>query len=312
VKAKRIFVLEAVGASITQLYAAGVKNALSAIGWTSTVYNGQGDPKQYAAGLQLALSGHYDGVILLAISPSLVTTQVAALRKAGIPIVDVSDTEAPSATGVNANIGYDPSTEGKIMAAAVAQISGGNANVLVLTDNEFGVVTQRDTTFQATLPRLCASCKVVQQLAITAGQLNTPDLTSVITSALKANPGINYVFVGYDDAADSVVQAIQTGGLTGKVKVVSIEGTAQNLSYVQAGAIQVADLAMPDLWFGWEAVDTLNRIYQHVALTPAVTASEPHRLFTAQNIADAKLAPNGGWAGDYDFAAKYASLWGEQ
>jgi ribose transport system substrate-binding protein len=294
------------------LYADGVKNALNAIGWTGTVYNGQADPKQYAAGLQLALSGHYDGVILLAISPSLVTTQVAALRKAGIPIVDVSDTEAPSATGVNANIGYDPSVEGKIIAAAVAQISGGNANVLVLTDNEFGVVNGRDTTFQATLPQFCSSCKVTQQLAITAAQLNTPELTSTITSELKANPSINYVFVGYDDAADSVVQAIQTGGLVGKVKVVSIEGTAQNLSFVKTGTIQVADLAVPDLWFGWEAVDALNRIYNHVSLSPAVTSSEPHRLFTTDNIADAKLAPNGGWSGDYDFAAKYESIWGQQ
>jgi ribose transport system substrate-binding protein len=310
VKGKRIFVLEAVGASITQIYAHGVENAAKAIGWGYTIYDGNADPKQYAAGLQQALNDHYSGVILLAVTPTLVATQVAALRHAGVPVVAVSDTVPPSSTGINANIGYHPPLEGKILAAAVAQASGGHADALILTDNEFGVVTGRDATFEKWLPKLCAGCKVGKQLAITAGQLNTPALTSEITSTLKADPSLNYVFVGYDDAADSVVEAIRTGGLAGKVKVASFEGTAQNLSYVKQGAIQVADLAAPDLWFGWEAVDALNRIYHHAPLNATVTANEPSRLFTPSNVSQAKLVPSGGWSGDVDFESKYQKIWG--
>ena len=72
---------------------------------------------------------------------------------------------------------------------------------------------------------------------------------------------------------------------------------------------QTADLAVPDAWMGWEAVDAMNRIFagQESTISSSVLNSEPDRLFTTGGN---KPAFSGPWTGDYDYAAAYQKLWG--
>jgi ribose transport system substrate-binding protein len=309
-KGKRLFILESIGAgtSITG-YLNGTLAAAKAIGWSTTVYDGQAQVNRYASGLEQAVSQKYDGIVLLAVTPTLVGPQVAAARKAGIPVVDISNSTAPSATGVNANIGYRPADEAKVLAQQVIAESGGKAHIGMIIDNEFGIIAQRTNDFAADITSMCPGCTISTRINITAAQLGSSALVSQIQSALLANSDINYMFAAYDDAANEEVQAILQAGLQDKVQVVSAEGNAQNLAYVASGKVQTADLAVPDAWMGWEAVDAMNRIFDGKASTinSSVSNSEPDRLFLTSGN---KPAFTGPWTGDYDYAAAYQKLWG--
>lgn len=310
-KNKRVFILAAIMASITKNNVQGIVEACHLLGWKTTVFDGQGEPSLWVDGLEQALTEHYNGVILSSITSTLVAPQIAALRKAGIPVVDVSNTVPPSPTGVDANVGYHPREEGKIMAAEIASLSKGHAKIAMLTDNEFGVVIERQVAFAAALASFCPGCDLVKTMQFTAAELGTPQLMTRVQALLKANPSINYVFVGYDDAATTVVQAVDSAGLRSKVRVVSISGEPQNLGYVRNGNVEVADLAIPNEWMGFEAVDTLDRLFDGVpssALTKQITDSEPHLLLTKSNIS--QVPPGSYWSGSFNYVAQYKKIWG--
>jgi ribose transport system substrate-binding protein len=310
VKGKKLFVLESIGAGTSiSGYRDGVVAAAKAIGWSTTVYDGQATVSRYASGLEQAVNQKYDGIVLLAVTPTLVAPQVAAARSAGIPIVDISNSTAPSATGVVANIGYRPEDEANILAQQVIKDSGGKAHIGVIIDNEFGVIAARTNAFMKDIGDDCPGCKISTKINITASQLGTSSLVSQIQSTLLRNTDINYMFAAYDDAANEEVQAVLQAGLQDKVKVVSAEGNAQNLDYVKTGKVQNADLAVADAWMGWEAIDAMNRIFQgkQSTLDASVLNSEPDRLFTTT---DNKPNFSGAWTGDYDYQTAYKKLWG--
>jgi hypothetical protein len=67
-----------------------------------------------------------------------------------------------------------------------------------------------------------------------------------------------------------------------------------------------ATVAHPAEWSGWEAV---NQIIRAMAkLGPAPHVSLPIRVLTRANVPPASKTKFG-WNGDYNYQAKYKSLW---
>jgi ribose transport system substrate-binding protein len=308
---KKIFILSDNQAGLgSRTFAAGVATAATAIGWTSTTFDGQGEVTNYAAGLSQAMSQDYNGVVLVGIDPTLVTTQLAAVRAAGIPVLDVSNTVPPSATGVNANIGYHQVNEARVLAAYVALNSNGKADIATIDAPEFGTVVLRDNSFKKSLAQFCKTCKIVTSINVTSADLGSTNLVSMIAADIEAHPSITWFVAPFDDVAVPAVEAIQQLGLSKKIKLVSYEGEAQNLSYIRTGTVQVADIGEPYPWFGWEAIDSMNRLFNgSTSLSATVTDNEPFELLVKANDPTA-AASAAGWSGDFNYAAEYKKLWG--
>jgi ribose transport system substrate-binding protein len=273
--------------------AEAVKEAAGALGWSADVVNGKGDPTVWNSAIQNAVASKADGIVLMAISPALVKDGIAKAKAAGIPVAAALVGPKADALAVT-----DPQDGAKSMAAYLTEASGGKANILVLNDAEFVLTDIRNKAMASTLGQTCAGCKV-KTVEFTFATMPTK-LPGQISSALQADPTIDYVVAPFDAAAAFVRQGIQQGG--GKAKIASFEGDPPTLKTIGDG-VQVADLATPNVWAGWQSVDSIARVLlkQPVSDTPL-----PTRLFTTDDKGDAV-----GWDGDFDFKSKYRQLWGK-
>ena len=292
-RGKRIVAIEcsALGVGCVQGGRA-VEEAAKALGWSADVVDGKGDPTVWNAAIHNAIASKADGIVLLAISPDLVKDGVASARAAGIPVV--AALVGPRADGL---VATDPQEGGEIMASFLADDSGGKADVLVLNDAEFALTDVRNRAMVASLGEQCPDCKT--KTADFTFATMPQELSGQVTAALQADPAIDYVVAPFDAAVAFVRQGVQQAGRP--VKIASFEGDPPTMRQVGDGTL-VADLAAPNTWVGWQAVDDLARL---LARAPVGETPVPQRLFTSENKADAA-----GWDGDVDFRSEYRRRWG--
>ncbi len=291
---KRIVAIECSSLGVGCVQGAkAAEEAAQAIGWKADVVNGKGDPTVWNSAIQAAVAAKADGIVLFAISPALVKDAVAKAKAAGVPVVAAY--VGPKADSL---VVSDAQQGGKIMAAYLADASGGKANALVLNDAEFVLTDERNKAMVSELQTICPDCKT-KDVEFTFATMPTK-LPGQVAAALQADPTIDYVVVPFDAAVQFVRQGIQQAG--SKAKVASFEGDPSTMKTIGDGT-QAADLAVPNTWAGWQSVDDLVRLMQG---EPVKNAPLPVRLFTDANKADAA-----NWDGDLDFRAKYRELWGQ-
>ncbi len=272
--------------------AAGVQQADNVLGWSTTIVNGQGNPTVWNTSIEDAVANKATGIVLVDISPSLVAAGIAKAKAAGVAVVAAGN--GPTADGLVLENGPQGGLD---MAAYLADVPK-VADALVLDDGEFPLTAQRNQTMKTELAHLCAQCRTTT-VEITFGTIASK-LAQQVTSALEANPSINYVVVPYDAAATFVRQGIKAAG--SKAMVASFEGNPSTLTTVGDG-VQAADVAAPNVWVGWQSTDDLVRLMKH---QPVTNVPVPVRLFTTANKAQTH-----DWNGDINYEATYRRLWGK-
>jgi ribose transport system substrate-binding protein len=273
--------------------AEAVKEAGSALGWSTDIVNGKGDPTVWNSAIQNAVAGKADGIVLFAISPALVKDGIAKAKAAGVPVAAAF--VGPKADALSV---VDPVEGGRIMAGFLDSATQSKGSFLILNDGEFSLTDERNKAMISELGQLCSACKT-KTVEFTFATMPTK-LAGQVASALQADPTMGYVVVPFDAAVTFVRQGIEQGG--GKAKVASFEGDPPTLKTIGDG-VQDADVAGPNVWIGWQAVDNLARI---MVKQPVSDAPLPVRLFSTNNKDDAV-----GWDGDLDFKTKYQQLWGK-
>ena len=210
-KKKILFILTVGGTEGQELVEDGATPAAEALGWEVSFFNGKGTPSSYAEGIAQAITEHVDGVVFSSITPTLVINQMKELKAAGIPAVAISDTAEPVDETWLANIGYNEEKEAKFLAAGIAQESGGDANILMLDDKEFGVNVERFDAFKKVLPELCPECKIGHEDEFQVTELETK-LEPKVAGLLQAYPESNYIYAPYDDSAIPMIAAVKQIG----------------------------------------------------------------------------------------------------
>ncbi|MBS1862098.1 MAG: sugar ABC transporter substrate-binding protein [Actinobacteria bacterium] len=289
-----------------QLLQQGAETATKALGWKSTYIDGKGTPQGYEAGINQAITEGVDGVVLGAITPSLVPNGMKALKAAGIPVVVQSNVEEPKEGLWLGNIGYNPQKEAEFLAAFMAKESGGEAKIALLEDKEFGIVSQRAERFKPLLEELCSSCEIANETDMQVTELETK-LGPKMGGVLQANPEVNYVYAPYDAAVPPIVAAIKQAGLQDSVKVVSYGGFKQSTEYLRKKEIQNADVANATQWQAWEAYDVLNRTFGGQKIPSNAWNTDPIKLLTWENAPAAGTYFEGDEA---EFEQHYKELWG--
>ncbi|MBS1889197.1 MAG: sugar ABC transporter substrate-binding protein [Actinobacteria bacterium] len=289
-----------------QLLQQGAETATKALGWKSTYIDGKGTPQGYEAGINQAITEGVDGVVLGAVTPSLVPNGMKALKAAGIPVVVQSNVEKPREGLWLGNIGYNPRKEAEYLAAFMAKESGGEAKIALVEDKEFGIVAERAKQFRPLLEELCPSCEIINETEMQVTELETK-LGPKMGGVLQANPEVNYVYAPYDAAVPPIVAAIKQAGLQNSVKIVSYGGFKQSTEYLRKKEIQNADVANATQWQAWEAYDVLNRTFNEQKVPSNAWATDPIKLLTWENAPPAGTYFEGDEA---EFEQHYKELWG--
>lgn len=285
---------------------AGLEGAAKALGWRfKSPVNPEGNPEEVAAGIEQGIQEGADVITIIGFESKLAGSAIEKASKAGILVTCVSCGEDPanfSPTFTARETPFNFAHQGEIMAAFVAVDSGGTAKTAVLNDPEFPVVQQRYEKWLQAYPK-CTGCEEVDHQDFTAAEIGPP-LGEKSQAVLQSNPDAEYLYVGFDGAAEAVAQAMAQPGAA-QAKIVSFDGNKANVALVGEG-LQYATIAEPVEWTAWAAMDNINRELQNEPPDKSEGSEIPSRLITEENAAEYE---DEGYLGDLDFEKKYEELW---
>jgi ribose transport system substrate-binding protein len=317
-RGKRIFVIPAV----TNPYDIAIQGTMTAIarqyGVKYTNYPNQGQPTQWVAGMNEALSQKPDLIILnTALDPRKIEPQLRQAKTGGIPVMathffnDASlgtPCNAPMAlcrAGLTSVVNAPFNLAAKTEADWIIADSRGNAHVMVLTSNDaapsLGMVHAITREFQTR----CGTCK------FTVVNVPIPDWQTKIQgetqTALGRDSQLDYILPLYDSMSTFVVPGIRTAGRTGQVKIVSFNGTPFALKMLEKGNAIAMDVGEPLSWLGYAFMDQAFRILAGVK--PVVSEHTPIRVFDSTNIKQTGTPPSSAKGYGNAYIRGYHELW---
>jgi ribose transport system substrate-binding protein len=294
------------------LPAEGAKEAAEALGWTATIYDGQGDPVTQNKVVTQAINGGADAVLLAGVDPAQIGSALDLAKQQGIPVGSMTQGIAPG-NGIAFDIGADYVQSGVIMGSWIVTDSGGSAVVLPTNDKEFGSTVAIVDSAIDTIAT-CDSCTVKDTEFFVGSNIGN-GLGQRIASALQRQPDVNYVIGAFDPAVSDMVPAINNVGIGDRIKIISNVGLTQNLEFIESGNVQAADIVYDNTYTGYAAVDQLIRVLTGAELWKNPDVSDerfaynegaPQHLITKDNLDD----PTVPWTADNDAVSKYRTLWG--
>jgi ribose transport system substrate-binding protein len=292
----------------------GMRDAAASVGARLVVYPNQGRPVQWAQGIQTAIAQRASAITLLAQDPRLLGPQIAAARRAGIPVVvlrTTGESEACEAdpSGRRYGVACVPGPfeqAGRLEADWAIADSNGRANALVITSRDAPSTLALLRGLEQELKRRCGSCRV-RYVDVPVSDWATRIQTEV-QSALVRDPKTNYVIPIYDSMSQFVVPAIRAAGASRRVKIATFNGTPFVLELIQRGEIVAMDAGENLAWLGWAAMDQAFRVV--AGARPVRSEHTALRVFDGRNVGATGHPPryDRGYGGAY--VSGYRRLWG--
>lgn len=314
-KGKKMFLIPLVPNPFNQSIQDTMKAIAQQAGMQFTLYPDQGNPSEWVQGMNAALTAKPDIIVLsTAPDPRVLQPQLAAAKKAGIPVLvthfyDDSSVLPPKcegcAAGVTALVTAPFNAAGK--AAADWMIQGSKAAAHVLVIGGADVLPSPATVKVVTdeLKNACNSCKSTV-INIPVSDWNTK-VQGEVQAALNKDPSIDYVYPLYDAMVAGAVPAIRTVGKAGKVKVVSFNGSPYVLKFIQNKDIAAMDVGEDSVGIGYASMDQAFRI---LLGKPAVDERTPIRIWDSTNVSESGTPPVTGKGYGSSLKDGYLKLWG--
>lgn len=285
-----------------------MRQALSRVGLSQQVCDGQGQPSAIAACVQQAIAANAAGIVLDAIPYGMVQNALDSAKGKGIPIV-IADQLAPSGTTNTDQVTYVPGATSQPSAIAWWLIadSQGKANVIIAEEADSPSSKQYVTDSLPIYQQYCPACKVtVKTITATTDAL----LASATSSNILTNPNAGYYYTEFEDSLQPTVQGIQQSGRSSSVSLSVAGGSVDGLGLLKGSTVVKAVVAVDQAYAGYALTDEILRM-----MTKSAPVDEPYptRLFTKQNINSIQVTTaaqaNGEWFGDNSFEASYTKLW---
>jgi ABC-type sugar transport system substrate-binding protein len=239
----------------------GVKAAADAAGVKLTVWDSRGLASEMAAGLDRAIADKADAIVIHAISPTLVATQLKEAADAKIPVLSILNGLSPKSlpTGITATLDPDAAKLGALQADYALSQGNCKVNAGWFYAPSFPIQVDMTNGLQAEFKRLCPACGVkLQTFDLPTMATNLPQQTA---NFIQSNPDVNYLVAAFDTAATFMIQGVRTVGK--KVWLVGANGNAPNLDILRQGGPQIADVAYPPgELLGWDVIDQVGRMLQ--------------------------------------------------
>ena len=287
-----------------QTITAATQQLSSKLGWTVTHIDVQN--QNFSPAVQQAISLHPDGILFNFYDVEDDPAAFAQLAKSHIPVIafglstDPVNSSNPGLTHI-VNVNY--ALQGELTAAAAALVTKGNAKLGILT---LAGNSEEDDTDNgiASYFKQHGGGQVVATHYIDQASIFDPSVVGQSAVAfLQAHPSINQLFVVFDGVAAEAIPAIKQAHLS-NVQVLSAQGDAYNINLIRTGGGQDGDAVWPYTWATYAAFDDFNRIFDKLPLPKS--DGIPVREFYKSDL----YSGSGYWDGDYNFEAKYDSLWG--
>jgi ribose transport system substrate-binding protein len=264
----------------------GIKQADTRLGIKTIVYQDQGEPSQWEAGVLQGITDKVNAIDLIGgLTPSSVEPQIKKAEKAGIAVVDSTgnDPSVASPSYVTTDVPLNYTLAGNLEAAYAIDKTSGKADVLIITSSDVTASLYVTGGANKTMKSDCPSC-TVHVIDVPVTQWGT-ELTPDVEAALTADPNINYVLPNYDSEVP-LVDAALTANHDTSVGVDSFNGDPAPLAQIAAKHGLAMDIGQDMIYTGYATVDAELRAFGH-AKSKVKTLNEhlPFVIFDSNNIA---------------------------
>lgn len=274
-----------------------------------TIFPTRGQPADWLRGVTQATTMRPDLLILLgAPDPDTLGPQLTEAQNAGIPVLVTHHypigVELPEY--VTAHVPGPFLDAARLEVAYAIANSGGEANMVVVSADEYFVSSHIYEEMLATRDELCPECQMKK--------VNVPipewadKIQGEVQSALIADPSVNWVITMYDGMASFAQAAIISAGRTGQVQIATFNGTPSALKMVQDGDIVAMDVGENPDWLAHANMDQAFRILAGMETSEDVKT--PVRIFDKSNIDETGTPPQLGQGYGTDYTDGYRKVWG--
>jgi ribose transport system substrate-binding protein len=294
------------------VYAAGVKDAATTMGWTykSVAIDSTPSGVQNAFQAALEMQPKPAAITTLGYSVNAFRPQLAQAKSMGIAVILTADTDVPGTPGTDgltARVEGGPTEAdwGQTLAAFITADSKGTGQVALFSIPSFPILSAFDSGLESGLKQFCPGCRIteVDQQPTDVGT-KTPQS---VVNTLSRNPGIKYTVFAFGDLTLGVHAAFATAGISG-VKILGAAPTASNLAALR-NQTESGWVGAPEAYLGWRAVDAAARALTGQSETQEDTQPNPSQLLTPSNVDHAVFDSTGNYIAMADYRQQFMQLW---
>lgn len=297
------------GASIPaqQALSKFVMQAVSAIGWNGTEFDGKASTATIGNYVTQAVSQGYKAIVLQSVDVNAIKAPVDQALAAGVAISCVSCLSNGYQDKIH-DVSPDWDMQGQEIAAYIMAQTDGKAKVLGFPDSEFPAVTKRMVALGRYLKSNCPDC-TYKTTNFTLDQLGSP-VPPVWSASLSQNPpgSLTDVVAPYDDAAALFAKAEKQAGRR-DIRINSMDITIGSAPLFVDGSYPLgATVVSPYEYEAWSSVDQVARqLAGKKSWDSTKTPSPIVDHHNASNFTQGTFNPT-----DFDYRSKFLALWGKK
>jgi ribose transport system substrate-binding protein len=288
----------------------GFEEAAARLGWHAEFLDGGGQPSVQGTLLRQAIEEHADGIIFGGFDAGAFKPQVAAARKAGIPLVGWHAAGKPGPTReLFTNVSTTPEAVARLAVGFVLKDAAARhrpAGVVIFTDPQFAVATAKTRAMIKALAAARAASGARVLAVENVPLADAANLVPRLVPALAAAQGAawNYTLAVNDAYFDDIDVPLRSAHRRDIRNVSAGDGSSEALARISAGpSQQAATVAEPLRLQGYQLADEMNRAF--AGAPPSGYVARP-MLVTAASLQAAGDADLGS---DLGFEGAYTRIW---
>jgi ribose transport system substrate-binding protein len=270
-----------------------------------------GSMTSFQQGIQQAINAKAGAILLDGPLPGTLAPQVAAARKAGIPVIPLHETDVtqPEQANVSAEAFAQFDQSARLFTdAAIADLNGTAVHALVIQAAETGPAKGMVAAIQDELANHAPVGSTTTVINVAVPQWST-QIQSQVQSALLRDPTINAVLPIYDSMAQYAAPGIAQAAGSRKIGIYSFNGTPAILQMLASNNKVKVDIAEDPNWVAYVAMDVTFRAMLGLP-APAQHETGPIRLIDSTNVAETGNPPQLGKGFGSAYEPGFAKLWG--
>lgn len=269
------------------------------VGTPVTVFDNDGNPSQWATGIQNAILGGYSAIILICgINPAAIAPQLQSAISAGIKVMDYGWVfKSPLISGATVDP-YDHDM--RVLAdAALVQAGGKATDALVITANEVPSAPDMVKSIQDEFQKKCGSACHVTVVNVPVAAWSTR-IQSTMSSSLLAHPTITTVIPIFAGMLITGMPAVVQSHRAGVHVFTFGQGNVElKMQTTPPGSQMImADIGPSGPWAAYEAYYQTMLLLAGQQPMAQETAFTPNRNWTPGNINE-YFSANGGYGTDF-------------
>ncbi len=283
------------------VFATALKSATAALGVKLNVVVAAGaSATDVQSAMATIVSQNPAAVLLPAIDPTPIVTQIKALVANKVPVVGIGVPNPESyglSSAVNSNTAL--TAYGKFLAAQAVVLHGSSTNVAFYNTPELSFAPIVSGAFKSELAALCPNC-TSREVTLTISKPTGAPAT--VVADLQSHPSTNIGVFDLMQLASGLPAALKTAGLT--TNMIGMAPSDAQLASIKAGDLTLA-LTSAQTTIVWTAVDVAARLLTGQSVPADDTGVPPIQMLRQQDITfdtSKVFTP-------YDDAAKFASIW---